>query len=569
MEDTYTTPLLLEKQQHHGGDTSSYGIENNDLRQQESVLSSIAVPLSTSDNEEPVSSSTVSLTSFSWISIIRMFIVPGIGGLLFGYDISSTSFILIDLMKQHISMLTSFIQGFIVSTSSIGATIGSFSLYYFNIPNYIGRRTELRYSALFYWFGILLQIIASYIWSTMNNTNTNTSGQILSLGLLLIGRIIFGIGIALAMHGGPTYIAEMMPYSIRGIFVSCKEAFIVLGIVLGYIIGYHYSNSSSNRMQNDIIMVDDVDIINTQWIRIYYYSILLSTIMYIVSFSIPESTRWLLFIAKQYDVAYQSLLFIYPNNPSFAKDELNLLQAEHIEQYEQVPASSSSFSNVDDVQQQNHNEDNALLSNTDELRGVVQQIPSSSIWSKQYRSQLIAGVGLVILQQITGQPSVLSYATIILRHAHVSDSFTIWLGLFKFITTLLAAFTVELYGRKKLLYIGNTLMLLSLIILTFNISSSSTESTSSSSSSSKELFALISLFIYIGGYQFSFGPISWLIVSEIFPFSIRGTAVAISVTMNFLFNSIVQLLIPILQNYFGYNITFGIFALLTAYRYVK
>jgi hypothetical protein len=74
--------------------------------------------------------------------------------------------------------------------------------------------------------------------------------------------------------------------------------------------------------------------------------------------------------------------------------------------------------------------------------------------------------------------------------------------------------------------------------------------------------------LYIGGYQFSFGPISWLMISEVFPLQVRGQAVAFAVQMNFLWNAVVQFGVPILSNWIGLNVLFAMFAVLTAYRYV-
>ena len=82
------------------------------------------------------------------------------------------------------------------------------------------------------------------------------------------------------------------------------------------------------------------------------------------------------------------------------------------------------------------------------------------------------------------------------------------------------------------------------------------------------IILIVAMFIYIGGYQFSFGPISWLLISEIYPLPIRGQAIAVAVQLNFLFNTIVQFIIPTLQSVIGYNTTFGIFTILTFYRYV-
>merc|ERR1712224_1038694 len=76
---------------------------------------------------------------------------------------------------------------------------------------------------------------------------------------------------------------------------------------------------------------------------------------------------------------------------------------------------------------------------------------------------------------------------------------------------------------------------------------------------------LIGMFAYIAGYQIGFGPITWLMISEVFPQSIRTSAVAISVQTNFALNALVQFIVPVLQKKFGLNRLFGTFGLLTLY----
>ena len=71
---------------------------------------------------------------------------------------------------------------------------------------------------------------------------------------------------------------------------------------------------------------------------------------------------------------------------------------------------------------------------------------------------------------------------------------------------------------------------------------------------------LISLFVYIGGYQVGFGPISWLLISEIFPLEVRGKAVSIAVVTNFFWNTVVTFLFPVELEYLGSSTTFYVYA---------
>jgi hypothetical protein len=81
----------------------------------------------------------------------------------------------------------------------------------------------------------------------------------------------------------------------------------------------------------------------------------------------------------------------------------------------------------------------------------------------------------------------------------------------------------------------------------------------------RQVATILAMFAYIGGYQIGFGPISWLMIGEVFPLSIRGQAVAFSVQMNFGLNFVVQLLVPILTSAIGLSSTFALFAVFTGY----
>jgi MFS family permease len=71
---------------------------------------------------------------------------------------------------------------------------------------------------------------------------------------------------------------------------------------------------------------------------------------------------------------------------------------------------------------------------------------------------------------------------------------------------------------------------------------------------------LAALFVYIGGYQVGFGPISWLLISEIFPLEVRGKAVSIAVVTNFFWNTVVTFLFPVELEYLGSSTTFYVYA---------
>ena len=178
------------------------------------------------------------------------------------------------------------------------------------------------------------------------------------------------------------------------------------------------------------------------------------------------------------------------------------------------------------------------------------------------RRALVAGLGLVLLQQVTGQPSVLYYQESIFRDAGFGDLAayaSVIVGGAKLVATLFTVLRVELYGRRPLLFAGIAMMLVALVVLSVAVHSKgavgghASQVSSSAASSATDPWALAiigALMVYVCGYQVGFGPIAWLMISEVFPLRTRGTALSIAVMVNFVCNLVVTFTLPSIQGAF-------------------
>jgi len=163
--------------------------------------------------------------------VTLLFSTPALGGALFGYDIGATSFAILQMADAdlsgtswwHVVADSPACRGLVVSAASAGALLGSAAL--FLAPDGIGRRTELRLGAALYAAGAALELGAARAGSWSASAGLTT---------LLAGRLVYGVGVGVTMHGAPTYLSEQSPSSIRGLLVSLKEACIVLGMLVGY-----------------------------------------------------------------------------------------------------------------------------------------------------------------------------------------------------------------------------------------------------------------------------------------------------------------------------------------------
>ena len=431
---------------------------------------------------------------YSIMAVGLIFIVPAMLGFLFGYEIGATSYAVIQLMgppsspsssesKPSISGVTFSLQdkpaltGLIVSAPSAGALIGTTIV--FVIAETIGRRLELRIGGLFYLVGAICEFTTVYI--------TDPSKAWFATMYLITSRLVYGLGIGFSMHAAPTYLGEQVPANIRGALVSMKEVAIVLGILAGYTIGYSFLHTYCG------------------WAYTYLITSVISMTAITLSYKIPYSARWLVSHGRD-DEALHALEFVW--EPTHARQEL----------HDMIQARDSHHQDEQHDEEQ-FDDDEArgmsLLSSGGNNNGMnsvgPRQHDTKSIFHPSRRAALTAGVGLVVLQQITGQPSVLSYATPILVSAGLSSFSSVLIALFKVFATSLAVIFVESSGRRVLLMIGCSLMLASLVVLTFTfygaeeVEGIEGENVTfrSESLDVRNICTLAAMFVYIGGYQVS------------------------------------------------------------------
>jgi len=326
---------------------------------------------------------------------------------------------------------------------------------------------------------------------------------------VFMGLTIYGLGVGFAMHVAPVYIAEISPAATRGKMISAKEAVIVGGMVLGYLIGWMFSYTVQG------------------WRYMIAMSAVFALIMGFGMRMIAESPRWLELQGRQED-ALASLQFYRDGEP------------------------------LEDVKE--------------ELRGIHEEVVSNaagiSSWLDcfQYPKPLMIGCGLVLLQQVTGQPSVLYFATNIFKEIGFGSSAaqsSLLIGVVKLIATLISAETVDSCGRRTLLFIGIGMMTIALIILTVSTSQLPTDMTNSEVSRFQATVIIAALMFYVSGYQVGFGPISWLMMSEIFPLHVKGAAISVAAMMNFAANMVVTSTQPVLTEAIGLTATFAIYSLLS------
>ena len=260
---------------------------------------------------------------------------------------------------------------------------------------------------------------------------------------------------------------------------------------------------------------------------LYGVTVLGTIPMLLLTTVVPRSMRWLL-MKGHTDQAKESMRFVYKSNVE--------------EEFEQLQQQVALVQEAEAADQQDK--------------------PHNFMQSKAF----LAAVGLVIFQQFSGQPSVISYSTVLFQAAGLAGTSSVYMSVYMIINTGVTVLTVDRVGRKALLKAGCFIMIFALLALSLSFWNYIPNITSPDSFTAFDrAVILVSMFLYIGAYQIGFGPVTWLIVSEVFPLESRGRATAFLVELNFLLNFLVQFIVPVIEAQIGWGHTFAVFLVIMAF----
>ena len=318
-----------------------------------------------------------------------------------------------------------------------------------------------------------------------------------TITLLIAGRIIVGAAIGVASFTTPLYISEVSPIKIRGRLVSINQVALTSGIVISYLVDYSL-----------------VDVQGWRWM--FGLAAIPAAILAIGMYFLPESPRWL--VSKNLIDSAKNVLIRIRGN----KD----VNAELEEIQKSLAVKSGGW---------------------------------RDLFTPLIRPALIVGVGLAILQQITGINTVIYYAPMIfeftgIKSASASILATVGVGLVNVVMTVVALMLVDRIGRRPLLLIGLSGMIVGLGVLGLAFFLPGL-------SGSLGWIAEISLMLYVGAFAVGLGPVFWLLISEIYPLKIRGVAMSIATSANWGANLFVALTFLTLIQATGRSLTFWIYGL--------
>ena len=321
---------------------------------------------------------------------------------------------------------------------------------------------------------------------------------------LIISRVILGLAVGAASALVPAYMSEMAPAKYRGQLSGMNQTMIVSGMLLSYIVDYFLRGLP----------------VEMGWRLMLGAAAVPAIILFWGVLKLPESPRFLIKNHKFKEA--KMVLSNLRNNQNVDKE------------FEEINKT---------IQIESKNKVNQSL---------------ATLFSGKYKYLVIAGLGVAAFQQFQGANAIFYYIPLIVEQATGSSASTALMwpiiqGVILVLGSLLFIWIADKFNRRTLLMLGGTVMGLSFIlpaIIHLFLPNAN------------PILIVVFLSIYVAFYSFTWAPLTWVIVGEIFPLAIRGFASGTASSLNWIGSFLVGLLFPIMTVYFPQQIVFAIFGII-------
>ncbi len=441
-------------------------------------------------------------TNYALISGLT--VAATLGGLLFGYDTAvisgATDAIKVNFVDPwHLSEgWANLLHGFAVSCALLGCVIGALAAG--PISTHIGRKWGLLIAGVLFFVSSVGAGYPEFIWSLFGAAHEK------ALPFFIMYRLFGGMAIGMASMLAPMYISEMAPTNIRGMLLTFEQIAIVVGINLVYFVNFFIQSGRSHEF-----------LMNDGWRFMLASAAIPATLLILCMLVVPETPRFL--VLKDRNTEALALL-----KRLFGAGEAERTLGEIKE---------------------------TLVEHTRPLFSYGWLV-------------VIVGIVISVFQQAVGINAVLYFAPHMFENmgASPNDAFlqSAWfVGVSMTLFTLVATFTVERIGRKPLLFWGAVVMAVAMVTLgcLFNWHLVSATGATGAASGGSSYVAIAAVVVYIIGFSFSWGPIVWVLLAEMYPNSIKGQAMSIAVAAQWIANFIVSQTFPMLDGSSALNRAFN------------
>ncbi len=396
--------------------------------------------------------------------VVLISLIATIGGFLFGYDSGVINGTVDGLQKAFNS--DSMGTGFSVSSMLLGCALGAF--FAGQWADKFGRWTVLVVSAVLF-------IISAW-----------GSGIATDSAVFIVFRVIGGLAVGAASIICPAYISEVAPAQYRGKLSSIQQIAIISGLFFSFLSNYFLADSAGG---STAVFWGGYE----TWRWMFWMELIPAGIFLLALFLIPESPRFLVANGKN-DKAKVVLTKLYGSKADEKVKEIyDTLAHDH----------KPSFRDL-------------VNKTTGKIRPIV--------WS---------GFGLAVLQQFVGINVVFYYGAVLWQAAGFSESDALLTNVLSGAVSIGACFItfflVDKVGRKPLLWVGSIGMTITLALVAYAFAGAPTDAAGKLQlSSANGLLALIAANVYVVFFNMSWGPVVWIMLGEMFPNQMRGSALAIA-----------------------------------------
>lgn len=298
-----------------------------------------------------------------------------------------------------------------------------------------------------------------------------------TITFFLIARFVIGLAIGIASFVAPLYLSEIAPHKIRGGLIAMYQLMITIGIFLMFLSNAALAHTESWRLMMAVLLIP-------------------SSIMLIGCLTLPESQRWLALVGRHEEAK------IILNKIRQSKEEVDFELAE-------------------------------LKESLVDAKSVFQLLKEPF-----FIKVLILGIALQALQQFSGMNAFMYYSGKIFASAGFQNPAiaTVIVGLVNVLTTFLAIKYVDRWGRKPIMYLGLTLLVISCGVVGYIFS---IESHGIALSTSMQYTLLCFCLLFIFAFAISLGPVIWILCSEIYPLEGRDFGITVSTMTNWICNTII------------------------------
>jgi len=428
--------------------------------------------------------------------------VATIGGLLFGYDSGAVNGTQPGLKGAF--GLSEGGLGFTVGSLLIGCFIGAF--FAGTLADQLGRRNVMRIAALLFLAGALVQGL------TADHT------------LFLIARIAGGMAVGAASVLSPAYIAEVAPAHIRGRMTTVQQVMIITGLTLAFLVNYALAaaaGDSTGALWGGI----------AAWRWMYLMQAVPAAVFLVALFFIPESPRYLVGKGRHGEAAQVLASLFGPVEAETKLAEIRAsFSADHRPRLADVlaPAGAPSFLGI---------------------RAIV--------W---------VGIMLAVFQQLVGINVIFYYGATLWQLAGFTENDSLLINILSGAVSIAACFVtiavIDRIGRKPLLLIGSAGMAASLLVMVYAFSQGGLDAAGNLVlSPALGTVAVVAANLYVIFFNVSWGPVMWVMLAEMFPNQIRGSALAVAGFFQWFANYLIAQTFPLMAAGIGLAASYSFYAL--------